>query len=294
VRYLPLLALVLLMTETLETSPASGQTSANPTVTGVLRLHKFASKIFANERMLRVWLPPGYDDPQNADRRYPVLYLNDGQNLFEPSTAFAGVEWQVDETANRLIRENAIAPMIIVGIDNAQKNRVREYLPFTDDSYQPPVKRVYGKRYPDFLINEVMPYVQRRYRVLRGSENTSLGGSSYGALISLYTVIARPGVFSRLIIESPSLYVHDQQILKESRNQKIWPEKIYLGIGTKETGQEDWNQQALHDVLELASILHNAGLDEHRLKLRVEDGATHSEAAWAARLPDALTFLFGR
>src|SRR6478672_7823003 len=97
--------------------------------TGDLRLHEFSSRTFRNTRFLRVWLPPGYDDFENSGRRYPVLYLNDGQNLFEPSTSFTGVEWQVDETADRLIREGAVPPMIIVGIDNGNKERFREYMP---------------------------------------------------------------------------------------------------------------------------------------------------------------------
>src|SRR5579862_5242053 len=92
--------------------------------TGDLRLHEFRSRIFRNTRFLRVWLPPGYDDEGNAGHRYPVLYLNDGQNLFESSSAFAGVEWQADETADRLIREGAIPPMILVGMDNTGKNRI--------------------------------------------------------------------------------------------------------------------------------------------------------------------------
>src|SRR5215469_16896369 len=86
--------------------------------TGDLRLHEFRSRFFRNKRFLRVWLPPGYDNRENASQRYPVLYLNDGQNLFEPSTSFAGVEWQVDETAERLIRQGQVPPMIIVGIDH--------------------------------------------------------------------------------------------------------------------------------------------------------------------------------
>ena len=92
-----------------------------PSATGDLRLHEFRSRIFRNKRFLRVWLPPAYDDPDNAGRRYPVFYLNDGQNLFEPSTSFNGIEWQVDETADRLIREGVVPPMIIVGIDNAAR-----------------------------------------------------------------------------------------------------------------------------------------------------------------------------
>src|SRR5579872_3208738 len=98
-------------------------------VTGDLRLYEFHSRVFHNTRFLRVWLPPGYDDPENAERHYPVLYLNDGQNLFEAATSFTGVEWQVDETADRLIREGIIAPMMIVGLDNGGKDRIREYMP---------------------------------------------------------------------------------------------------------------------------------------------------------------------
>src|SRR5580700_3962917 len=127
--------------------------------TGDLRLHEFHSRVFRNTRYLRVWLPPGYDDAENQGRRYPVLYLNDGQNLFESSTAFGGVEWQVDETADRLIREGAVPPMIIVGIDNTGKNRLREYMPHR--SIHPALLRVQGKYYPDFLTKEVMPFVEQ-------------------------------------------------------------------------------------------------------------------------------------
>src|SRR5215470_5489749 len=102
----------------------------NSSSAGELRLYEFQSRVFRNRRMLRVWTPPGYDDEQNSSRRYPVFYLNDGQNLFDPSTAFIGVDWQVDEAAARLIAEQKIAPLIIVGIDNAQKDRAREYLAY--------------------------------------------------------------------------------------------------------------------------------------------------------------------
>src|ERR1700745_3109538 len=93
--------------------------------TGDLRLHEFRSRVFRNTRFLRVWLPPGYDDPANEDHCYPVLYLNDGQNLFETRAALNGVGWQVDERADRLVREGAVPPMIIVGMDNAGKDRLR-------------------------------------------------------------------------------------------------------------------------------------------------------------------------
>src|SRR5579863_9915867 len=116
-------------TESSAPDAASGMIRAQ-SATGDLRLHEFRSRTFRNTRFLRAWLPPGYDDPANAGRRYPVLYLNDGQNLFESMTAFGGVEWQVDETADRLVREGVVPPMIIVGIDNTGKNRFREYMPY--------------------------------------------------------------------------------------------------------------------------------------------------------------------
>jgi predicted alpha/beta superfamily hydrolase len=260
--------------------------------TGDLRLHEFTSRIFRNTRFLRVWLPPGYDDAENRDRRYPVLYLNDGQNLFEPATSFTGVEWQVDESADRLIRDGVIAPMMIVGIDNAGKARLREYMPYR--SLQPMMMRVQGNRYPDFLLKEIAPFLARNYRVASGPENTGLGGSSLGALIALYTVMVRPRVFGRLLIESPSLWASNRQIIRESRSVKQWPERIYLGTGTAEIGNPDKDRSVVDDVREFAAILRRSGLDDHRLRLVIEEGATHHESAWARRFPQALSFLYGK
>jgi len=230
--------------------PAGG---SNPSVRGDLRLHEFQSRIFGNTRMLRIWLPPGYDDPVNLLRYYPVFYLNDGQNLFDRATAYSGVEWHVDETADRLIRGRVVPPMIMVGIDNAQKDRPKEYLSYR--SLNPPQLRPQGKRYPDFLINEVMPFLYERYRIGRGTENTGLGGSSLGAIISLYTVMDRPGVFGRLLLESPSLFISNRQLLKHSLEVRQWPERIFLAIGTRESGREERDKEIVDDVRELGGIL---------------------------------------
>jgi enterochelin esterase-like enzyme len=265
---------------------------ANDSVTGDLRLHEFHSRVFRNARMLRIWLPPRYDAPDNHARQYPVLYLNDGQNLFDRATAFGGVEWQVDETADRLIRQEVIPPLIIVGVDNAQSDRIKEFLPYR--SFHPPVLRPQGKRYPDFLMNEVMPFVQERYCIARGPENTGLGGSSLGALISLYTVIERPGVFGRLLLESPSLFISHRRILKYSRRCRQWPEEVFLAIGTREAGREDKDKRVVGDVRLLERILQSEGLDDRRLRVKIDEGATHNEGEWAKRFPEALSFLFGK
>lgn len=262
------------------------------TATGDLRIHEFSSRIFHNTRFLRVWLPPGYDDLANQARRYAVLYLNDGQNLFEASTAFAGVDWQVDDAADRLIREGVIPPMIIVGIDHAGKDRIREFMPHR--SMHPMMLRVQGARYPDFLIKEVMPFVSRNYRIGAGPDNVGIGGSSLGALIALYTAIVRPGVIGRLLLESPSLWASHRQAIKESRTAKRWPERVSLATGTAEAGRKEKDRSVVDDVRELAGILRRAGLDEKRLRLLINEGASHNEAAWARRFPDALAFLFGK
>ncbi|HET9304624.1 MAG TPA: alpha/beta hydrolase-fold protein [Candidatus Sulfotelmatobacter sp.] len=261
-------------------------------VTGDLRLHEFHSRIFHNTRFLRLWLPPGYDDPENAGRRYPVLYLNDGQNLFESATSFTGVEWQVDETADRLIREGKVPAMIMVGIDNASQDRIREYMPHR--SLHPVIVRTQGNRFPDFLIKEVIPFVARNYRVATGPENTGLGGSSLGALISLYTAAVRPNVFGRLLLESPSLWASNRQMIRQSRQIKGWPERIFLATGTAEAGRPDRDRSMVDDVRELAAIFRRAGVDDRRLKLFIDEGASHHESAWARRFPEALLFLFGK
>ncbi len=275
-----------------ETSPSPSSKSEDaPDFAGELRLHELQSRIFRNTRQLRVWLPPGYSAPENQGRHYPVFYLNDGQNLFDPATAYIGVDWQADEAAGRLIGENRIPPLIIVGIDNAQKDRAKEYLPYR--SFSPPVMRPQGKRYPDFLLNEVMPLIYQHYRIARGPENTGLGGSSLAAIISLYTVMSRPGVVGRLLLESPSLFVSNRQLVKSSRAFRQWPARIYMAIGTREDGSEDRDRQVVNDVRNLEHILRRAGLSDDRLRVRIDEGATHNEREWAKRFPDALTFLFG-
>jgi predicted alpha/beta superfamily hydrolase len=266
--------------------------AALPVAAGNLWLHELNSKIFGNTRLLRVWLPPDYDGWGTT--RYPVLYLNDGQNLFDPATAFAGVHWQVGETATRLITEEKIRPLIIVGIDNT-KNRAREYIPYR--SQDPRVFLVKGKCYPDFLRREVMPLIEECYPILKGPENTGLGGSSLGGLITLYTQLAAPGVFGRLLIESPSLFVANRKILEECRGFRSWPERMYVGMGTREVGNAEKDAKIVADVRELEAILRAAGLNEdrmgeHRLQVRIAEGASHTEAAWAARFPEALEFLY--
>jgi predicted alpha/beta superfamily hydrolase len=274
-----------------QTLKQEGTTPAENAVSPAeLNLLDFPSRIFRNLRKLRVWLPPGYHSPQNQQRRYPVFYLNDGQNLFDSATSFTGADWRAGQTAEILIREGKVSPLVLVGIDNAQTERIREYLPYR--SFHPTVLRPLGRRYPDFLASEVMPFVEQRWRTARGPENTGLGGSSLGGLISLFTVIERPGLIGRLLAESPSLFFSHRRFLKHSRRFHQWPERVYLGIGTQESGRVERDRRFIEDVRELERHMQHAGLGDNRLRVRIDEGASHNEGEWARRFPEALTFLF--
>jgi len=252
-------------------------------------VHYIDSVYLGIERRITVWLPPGWGSRR---RRYPVLYLNDGQNLFDPSRAFAGQTWRVRETAAWLIRHRRIPPLVIVGIDHGGGRRGREYLPVEDDR-NPAARNPLGREYAEFVTREVVPCVAREYPIEAGASHAGLGGSSYGAIAALHTAIVKPGWFGKLLIESPSLYVGGEYLLRRARTARRWPSRIYLGVGTSEASRADRSQETVDNVRKLESILHRGGLGPRRLKIVVEEGGTHSEGAWARRLPGALEFLYG-
>ena len=254
----------------------------------MLHRHEITSEALGARRRITVWLPQGV---RARNKFFPVLYLNDGQNLFEPARAFAGVTWGVRETVSRLVRHGAIPPLIVVGIDHGGVRRAREYLPVEDDR-NPYSRGALGRAYVEFVTREVVPFVAERYPVDRRATKTGFGGSSYGAVAALFTVLEAPGIFGRLLLESPSLYVGRRYLLRRARQADRWPGRVYLGVGTAETSRADWNEETVENVLRLDAILRQARLGPRRLMTRIAAGATHSEAAWAARLGEELTFLF--
>ena len=192
------------------------------TVSGDLRLHALKSTIFGNERTIRVLLPPGYGDAANKERRYPVLYMLDGQNVFDACLSdVSHHEWGVDETVQQLIAENKIPPLIVVGVDHAGKDRAREYLPYKDFVGNPDMDEPAGKLFPDFMTREVMPLVDGQYRTLPGQPNTGIGGSSYGGVATLYALLAKPNTFGYGLIESPSMQVGMGQLVRDTTLS--WP-----------------------------------------------------------------------
>ncbi len=164
-------------------SRAVAQPLANSHVVGELRLHQLTSRVFGGTRTIRVLLPKDYDAPSNSTRRYGVLYLNDGQNLFDTATStFNPAEWQVDETMERLTASGALPPLIVVGIDHAgRRERAHEYLPYPDAFLQPPDPHPVGDRYPAFVVDEVMPFVDAHYRTVRDPGHRAIGGRAVRA-----------------------------------------------------------------------------------------------------------------
>jgi predicted alpha/beta superfamily hydrolase len=259
------------------------------TLTGNIKRHRaFHSKVLGNRRDVLVYLPPGYS--RFSRRRYPVLYLHDGQNVFDAATSFGGVEWGVDETAQRLIRHKLVEPLIIVAVANIGEERIHEYAP-TPGVIEPkdhPRKRSRGlaRIYGQFLIEELKPFIDRKYRTKAEAEFTGLGGSSLGGLATLAMGILFSETFSRLIVMSPSIWWDDFAIFRlVGILAEKPPLKIWLDTGTAEPG---WEQ-----ARELRDCLVDEGwqLDVDLKYLEVE-GAGHSEAAWAMRVEPALRFLF--
>ena len=259
------------------------------TLTGNIRRHpKFESRILRNRRDVLVYLPPGYR--RFPGRHYPVLYLHDGQNVFDAATSFAGVEWGVDETAQRLIRKKLIEPLIIVAVFHMGEDRIHEYAPtrgiYDHTSERKKRSRGLARQYGDFLITELKPFIDRKYRTKPGPESTGLGGSSLGGLVTLAIGILYPQAFTRLIVMSPSIWWDDFSILRlvDSIDDKP-PLKIWLDTGTNEPSWE--RARALRDRL----IEKGWRLFRDLAYFEV-DGADHSERAWSARVDPALCFLF--
>ena len=254
------------------------------TLTGEFRHHtSLQSSFLDHARDVIVYLPPNYD--QDDWRRYPVLYLHDGQNLFDSATAFGGTEWGVDETAERLILNSKLDPLIIVGIYNTGEHRIDEYTPTVDPHQQRGGKAdLYGR----FIVEELKPFIDHRYRTMAGPEFTGLGGSSLGGLVTFYLGMRYPYVFSKLMVMSPSVWWDYGMILKFAQSLRAKPStRIWLDIGSKEGKFTPGYVRNLRDILVAQGWRLNADL-----KFQEVRGGQHNERAWAKRVEPALKFLY--
>jgi predicted alpha/beta superfamily hydrolase len=255
---------------------------------------RLESRVFGNTRTIRVLLPAGYRDPANRDRRYPVLYMNDGFAVFKAGS------WNAPAIVRRLEAEGRIRPFLLVGVDNgatadggSADQRTLEYLPWPDQKNQPSATPPRGSAYPDFLVGEVMPAVASRYRVSSRPADTAVGGASLGGLAALYAALHRPGVFGGLLLESTPLFLADFAALKEARAAppSVWPARISIGIGTHETDDEALAKSAAPTMEELRAAI-RAKSPATVVRLVVDPEARHEPAAWRRRLPAALELLW--
>ncbi len=233
-------------------------------------------------RMIRVWLPPGYD---NGKERYPVVYCHDGQNVFDPGGPFGS--WSADKVAQEEMKAGRVRPAIVVGIDNTP-DRVREYLPPPD--VVPPGRPAQGEvgradLYARYLLEVVKPYVDRNYRTLPDRANTGVLGSSMGGVVSHYLLEKHGKVFSSAGVFSPA-YWACPNFFEEALKKPKPAGRIYLDMGTRE-GKSYWP-----DVIRIYQQWVKGGAVIRR-DLWFQPGlrAEHNEKAWRERLPEALAFL---
>ena len=276
---------------------------------GTLRVHSSFSSAHVIPRTVSVWLPPGYDSTR-ADG-YPVLYMHDGQNLFRADSANFGVEWQVDETLTKLIEAGTVPPVIVVGLHSTDR-RVQEYLPDAPFRLQPnSVQRVLknevgqegdsmklrSDQYLRFLVDEVKPFVDRRYNTDPTTAHTYVAGSSMGGLISIYALAEYPEVFAGAAALSThwalartrtdtAFAVAFREYL-DGRLTELNSKRLYFDHGTRTLDSLYAPHQAIID-----SFLVARGFPDDQWTSRVFEGAKHHERAWAARFDSVATFLF--
>lgn len=230
------------------------------------------------KRQLRLYLPPGY---ASSGKRYPVLYMHDGQNLFDNATAYAG-EWKVDETLDALAKEGKLE-LIVVGIDNGQEKRMTE-LNAWDNAR---IGKGEGREYTDFIVRTVKPMIDRNYRTLPDRAHTAIMGSSMGGLASHYALVQYPEVFSKAGVFSPAYWTAGQSVF-DFVSTKPAPKdaRMFLLMGGKEGPQMN------ADVKRMAEVVKKTGHPAANTVLKIVPAAEHNEAFWAGELREALLWMF--
>ena len=251
-----------------------------------LDCYQFHSKALPDPdvRRVLVYLPPQYGT--EPARRFPVFYLNDGQNLIDPTTSYIpGQTWQVHTTADRLALAGQIEPIILVGVANAGLRRIAEYTPDADPRLGGGGE---GRLYGRLLIDELKPLVDRTYRTCPSPTDTALGGSSLGGLISLFLGLERPDIFGKVAAMSPSIWWNQSGILNRMERAKPHPgQKIWI-----DTGSAEGSHQVRDTGMLARQMLRQGWRTNIDLEFFVAEGAEHNELAWAARFDRVLTFLF--
>ncbi|MDP3155959.1 MAG: alpha/beta hydrolase-fold protein [Archangium sp.] len=244
----------------------------------------FTSTLLGNTRGIYVYLPPTY--LENTAARMPVVYMHDGQNLFDPNAAFGGVTWGVPQTMDTAANDGRFREAIVVGAENAGGARISEYTPTSDPMYG----GGNGDLYLRMLVEELKPRVDAELRTKPSREDTVLIGSSLGGLISSHAGVRKADTFGLIGAMSPSVW-WDSRVLLTTVSQTTTPRPIRVYVDSGDSGNSN---DGVTDTRELAAAYRTLGYVEgSTLKHVVQPGATHTESAWASRLPGALEFLLG-
>lgn len=239
-------------------------------------------RLDALERTALVYLPPGYEAA--AAQRYPVLYMFDGQNVFDASTSFSG-EWQADEAAEQLIAAGDVEPMIIVALENGGADRLDEYTPWRDPDFDRPGGG--GQAHLQRIVDELIPLVNQTFRTRTGAQETGICGSSLGGLMAAYAAYAHPGVFGRVAAVSPSIWWDGRRLVSFVAETPKPPTQVFhTDMGTLESGGIP-ALRAFRDALVADGFAPGTDLFVDEIA-----GAGHNENAWRARFPDILRRLF--
>ncbi len=250
-------------------------------------------------RTVRVYLPAEYF--QNNKKKLPVLYMHDGQNLFDDKTAFCGKSWDARKTLDNLIGKKVIPPMIIVGVDNGDDQRRFEYSPWVN-SYGGELLGLShsiggkGDAYADFFVNTLMDIINKKYRVLTDFNNTFISGSSLGSFISIYIMAKYPDRFSKVGAFSTASWAAEECFLKYIKSSALGKnEAFYIYVGTKETSNQFLPNfpKIYQDCSEnLKDALIENGCDEKSIKYVVGENEIHNEASWRKFFPDFIKWIF--
>jgi len=246
-------------------------------VTGHLTVHKdIYSPQLDNYRTVLVWLPQSYNI--ELEKHYPVLYLNDGQNVFTSGLSLSGNEWQMDETVSELITEKKIEEIIMVAVYHGE-NRSAEYSP-----------KHQGNDYADFLIKTIKPLIDKKYRTKTGRKSTAVLGSSMGGIISFHLGWEYSHIFSMAGCLSPAFLVDRNEIVKRIKKSKEHPDFKF----TIQNGTEELEAEFQPSINKMIKYLKKKNYKENLDYLyRIYEGAYHSEEAWAGQVEDTLLFFFG-
>lgn len=245
----------------------------------------FTSRFLQGERDISVYVPPGYEE--QTERQYPLLILQDGQNLFDPATSFIrGKTWRMAETADDAIDAGEVEPLIIAGVANAGERRLAEYTPSRD------MKLGGGDagQYALVVTRELLPFLRAQYRLRSAPADTGIGGSSLGALVSLWIGLRHAETFGKLAVLSPSVWWNHRYILaylNDVAPELVRRPRMWLNVGDQE------GRRTLADTRALDARLRALGWRED-VDLHFEEiaGGTHDEASWAERVRPMLRFLF--